>query len=226
MHFTRLLRYLTLAALLAGTVQFGSATAADKKNEGFTELFNGKDLTGWKAFLVNHADPAKTWSVKDGMIVCTGHPNGFLYTDGSYKNYILLYDWRYQRPAGLTNDNQFKGNSGCLVNIHNPEKPVMSGVWPECCEVQGMNLEHGRLLFIPRKIGKGTFDRAAKDKAVRPVGEWNTTEITCKDDGSISAKINGIPVSSGKGQVTEGHIGFQSEGAEISFRHIKLKQIQ
>jgi hypothetical protein len=226
MRLTSLLRYLTLAALLAGTILLGTATAADKKNEGFTDLFNGKDLTGWKAFMAKHADPAKTWSVKDGMIVCTGRPNGFLYTDGSYKNYIIEYDWRYKRPANLADDKKFMGNSGCLVDIQDPEKPAMSGVWPECCEVQGMNRDHGLLLFIPRKIGKGTFDRAAKDKAVKPVGEWNTTEITCKDDGSISAKINGIPVSEGKGKLTEGHIGFQSEGAEIYFRNIKIKQIK
>jgi hypothetical protein len=228
MRLINLLCCLTLAAVLAGTALFDSATAADEKHEGFTDLFNGKDLTGWKIFLdprAKNANPAKTWSVRDGVIVCTGHPNGFLYTDGTYKNYIIVYDWRYKRPANLTDDNKFRGNSGCLVHIQNPEKPVM-GVWPECVEVQGMNLEHGKLLPIPRKIGKGTFDKAARDKAVKPVGEWNTTEIICKDDGSIRAKINGIPVSKGKSKLTEGHIGFQSEGAEIYFRNIRIKQMQ
>ena len=68
---------------------------------GFTPLFNGKDLTGFKTFLdpkAGEADPAKTWTVEEGVIRCSGKPSGYLYTDGSYSNYALRYDWRY--PAG------------------------------------------------------------------------------------------------------------------------------
>ena len=218
MRFTSLLRYLTLVALLAGAALFGSATAAADKEEGFTDLFNGKDFTGWKVKLQKDADPEKTLSVHEGVIVCTGHPNGYFYTDKSYKNYVLRYDWQYKRPANLVEDSKFPGNSGCLVHIQPPHK-----VWPKCVEVQGMNRDHGKLLFLQCK-GKGTFDKEAKDKATKAVGEWNTTEITCKDDGSITAKINGTEVSSGKGELTEGQIGFQSEGAEIHFRNIKIKE--
>jgi hypothetical protein len=221
-----MLRCVALAAALASTVLFGSATAADDKSEGFTDLFNGRDLRGWKTFLspkAKDADPAKTWTVKDGVIICTGHPNGFFYTDKSYKDYVLLYDWLYKRPEGLTNEDKFLGNSGCLVHIHDPEKPVAGGVWPQCVEVQGMNRDHGRLIPLRTK-GEGKFDREAKNKATHPVGEWNTTEIICKGDGSITAKINGTRVSSGRFALTEGRIGFQSEGAEIHFRNIKIKE--
>jgi hypothetical protein len=228
MHVTRLLRFLTLAALLAGAALLGSATAADKE-EGFTDLFNGKDLTGWKTFLdpkAKEADPAKTWTVTDGIIICTGRPNGFFYTDKSYKDYVLLYDWQYKRPEGLTREDDFKGNSGCLVHIHNPEQPAVGGVWPQCVEVQGMNYNHGMLIYLKAKGPKPKFDRAAKNKATHPVGQWNTTEITCKGDGSITAKINGTEVSSGRSDLTEGMIGFQSEGAEIHFRNIKIKEMK
>jgi hypothetical protein len=219
MRFTGLLRYLTLAMLLAGTAMFASATAAEDK-EGFSDLFDGKDLSGWKVILQKDADPAKTLSVHDGVLVCTGQPNGYFYTDKPYKNYVLRYDWQYKRPANLVDDGKFNGNSGCLVHIQPPHK-----VWPKCVEVQGMNKNHGQLIFLQCK-GKGTFDKAAKDKVVKPVGEWNTTEITCKEDGSITAKINGTEVSSGKGDLTEGQIGFQSEGAEIHFRNIKLHALK
>src|SRR5262249_24651816 len=156
-------------------------------------------------------DPAKTWWVRDGIIYCTGHPNGYFYTVKRYKNYILRYDWQFARPADLKDDKDFAGNSGCLVHIHQPHK-----VWPCCIEVQGMNGDDGELLPIPRKLQATVFyDRAARDRAVRPVGEWNTTEIACLADGSITAKINGIEVSHGKSELTDGQIGFQSEGAEI-----------
>jgi hypothetical protein len=221
MRCTSLLRYLTLLAVLAGTVLFGSATAADdKKDEGFTDLFNGKDFTGWKVILQKDADPEKTLSVDKGIIFCTGRPNGYFYTDKNYKNYVLRYDWQYKRPADLVDDGKFLGNSGCLVHIQPPHK-----VWPKSVEVQGMNRDHGKLIFIQSK-GKGTFDKAVKDKAVKPVGEWNTTEIKCMEDGSITAKINGTEVSSGKGELTEGVIGLQSEGAEIHFRNIRIKEMK
>jgi hypothetical protein len=217
----RFLPILALAAAFMGL--FSLAAAGEKKDdEGFRPLFNGKDFTGWKFQLEGNADPAKTWSIKDGVIICTGHPNGFFYTDKSYKNYVLRYDWQYARPKDLKDESEFKGNSGCLVHIRKPEAGIM-GIWPNCVEVQGMNLDHGKLLFLPRDQGKEKYDRAARDKAVKPVGQWNTTEIICQD-GAITAKINGTEVSSGKGELVEGMIGFQSEGAEIHFKNIKIKE--
>jgi hypothetical protein len=90
-----------------------------------------------------------------------------------------------------------------------------------------MNRDHGRLLPVSgARITDNKFDRDAKNKATKTVGEWNTTEILCKADGTIVAKINGTEVSSGKGDLTEGPIGFQSEGAEIHFRNIKIKELK
>jgi hypothetical protein len=65
-------------------------------------------------------------------------------------------------------------------------------VWPKCVDVQGRNRDHGLLLFLQyKKIEKmeAHFDRAAKDKATHRGGEWNTTAITCKDDGTIMATV-------------------------------------
>ena len=54
------------------------------------------------------------------------------------------------------------------------------------------------------------------------VGEWNTTEAICQD-GMITSKVNGTQVATGKGELMEGQIGLQSEGAEIHFKNIKIK---
>ncbi len=221
MRGTILQRWLALAVLSTAAALLGPVTAAEEKAEGgFKPLFNGKDLSGWKFELPAKADPAKTWSVEDKVIICTGRPNGYFYTDKTYGNYVLRYDWRYKRPKNLVDDKKFGGNSGALVHIQPPQK-----VWPKCVEVQGMNRDHGALLFLGVK-GQGKFDREAHDKATKPVGEWNTTEIICGADGTITAKINGTQVSTGKSTLTEGYIGFQSEGAEIHFRNILLKQMK
>ncbi|MCS6850002.1 MAG: DUF1080 domain-containing protein [Gemmataceae bacterium] len=196
----------------------GLAPAAD--DDGFTPLFNGKDLTGFKTILKGDGDPAKTWTVRDGVIICSGSPAGYFYTDKSYKNYVLRFDWRYARPANLADDKAFKGNSGLLVHIQGEHK-----VWPRCVEVQGMNADHGRIFAIGGAKGQYTVNKEAQAKAIKPVGEWNTTEVICKD-GEITSKVNGIEVSTGKGELTEGPIGWQSEGAEIHFRNIRIKELK
>ena len=61
-------------------------TAQDKKDDdkGWVQLFNGKDLTGWKT----HPDDKAKWEVKDGLIHGTGGV-GHLYSErGDYENFI------------------------------------------------------------------------------------------------------------------------------------------
>ncbi len=216
---TMSLRLLPVATLLTGLALLGTARAADEKNDaGFVALFNGKDLSGWKFHLPKGTDPAKTWMVKEGILICSGKPTGYLYTDKSHKNYVLRYDWKYVKPQ---NGEKSTLNSGALIHIQEHK------IWPRSVEAQGANANHGFLYFLGcKKIGEAKYDKAAKDKATKPVGEWNTTEITCKADGSIAVKINGTPVSSGQSDLTEGPIGFQSEGALIEFRNIKIKELK
>jgi hypothetical protein len=227
MHYTRRQTWLPLVALVAGLALLAPAPAADTDDTGFTPLFNGKDFSGWKFLLQGNADPAKTFVIKDGVIICTGKPNGYFYTDKSFKNYVLRYDWRYQRPSGLTDDSAFRGNSGLLVHIQLPHQ-----IWPKSVEVQGQNATHGRTFAIGSKKGDpapstftGKFDPTVQKGAVRPVGEWNTTEVVCQD-GAITCKINGKQVDAGKGNLTEGPIGLQSEGSEIHFRNIRIKELK
>jgi hypothetical protein len=219
---TRLaLRLCPLAVALAlGVAGTRPAAAGDK--EDFTPLFNGKDMSGFKYILGGKKgdDPlkTKTWRVEDGVIICTGSPGGYFYTDKSYKNYIVLYDWKYKRPAGLEDDKKFNGNSGLLVHIQEPHK-----VWPKSLEVQGMNRDHGSFISIGGvKISDYKFNRKNLEKARNKVGEWNTTEVTVRD-GEVTCKVNGVPVASGKVNLTEGPFGLQSEGAEIHFKNIKIK---
>jgi hypothetical protein len=208
---------LTAALIAAPTTADEGAAKADKA--GFHSLFNGKDFTGWKFYLPG-GDVKKTWSIKDGIIICTGHPNGYFYTDKKYSNYVISYDWKYIKAK---EGEKSSYNSGLLIHIHPPEK-----VWPKCVEVQGANANHAFFYFLDRK-DKGTqhYDKDAKEKATHPIGEWNTTEAVCKGDGSITAKINGVLVNTGKSMtLTEGQIGFQSEGAEIHFRNIRIKELK
>jgi len=209
-------------AVLAGlTLLLGSAArAGDEK--GFKTLFNGKDLDGWKINLFGKTeDPQKTFVVKEGIVVVSGQPNGYFYTDKSYKNYTIKYDWKYKRPDNLEDEEKFGGNSGLLVHIQEHGKS-----WPACIEVQGENRTHGNIFAIggiKKAEVKAKFNKDKLKEARKKVGEWNTTEFT-SDQGKMTTKVNGVVVSEGTcNSELSGAIGLQSEGAEIHFKNIKIK---
>jgi len=208
-----------LPARLAAAVLIlvaAAVPAAEKEKDGdWTPLFNGRDLTGWKVQFKDadkDADPAKTFSVKDGALIVSGKPTCYIHTEKSYSDYVITFQWRF--PEGSSPDS----NSGLLVHIQDPPK-----VMPKSVEPQGRYKDHGKLFFIGVK-GEGTFDADAHKKALKPMGEWSTTEVTCAADGTVSVKLNGVAVSRGKTELTKGPIGFQCEGFEVHFRNIKLKE--
>ena len=60
-----------------------------KVPEGFTPIFNGKDLTGWHVSKTNHHGTTPDYHVTHGVIVGTQQPRGkggILLTDKKYKN--------------------------------------------------------------------------------------------------------------------------------------------
>jgi 3-keto-disaccharide hydrolase len=200
----RIVRLLTAASLVAFLALASVTRAGDDK--GFVDLFNGKNMDGFKFNIFGKGSP-NPFSVKEEVIHVTGNPNGYFYTEKSYKNYVLRYDWKYLKD----------GNSGLLVHIQSHGKS-----WPKCIEVQGMQSDHGHIFDIGGLSGgKYKLDKAAQKKAIK-TGEWNTTEVTSKD-GQLTAKINGIEVASGKASITEGPIGWQSEGAPLQFKNLKIK---
>lgn len=217
------MRYLSVfaAALLVAGFLLGSPDIrAGGKSDGFTDLFNGKDLTGWKTTPEKaKSDTGDTFVVKDGELQVSGFPNGYFYTAKSYKNYVLRFDWTYPKNQ----PDKTSMNSGCLLHMQDTKK-----IWPKSVESQGRYQDHGKLFFIG--FGKGDkteqkFDEKALKKTIKPSHEWNTTEVTAKADGTIQVVINGVLVNSGKSELTEGPIGFQSEGARIHFKNIKIKSL-
>ncbi|MFN4261040.1 MAG: DUF1080 domain-containing protein [Gemmataceae bacterium] len=199
----------SLAGLAVAALLFTSAFAAD---DGFKPLFNGKDFTGFDFVMSGSADPAKTWSVKDGVIDCTGKPNGYIVTKDSYSNYVLQVDIRYPEQAG---------NSGFLINCTGDPK-----VWPTCIEVQG----HYNSICAIFPIGgaKGPrppVDEAARKKAIKPHNEWNTVEIRVQN-GAITSMLNGVKICESEPyELKKGPIGFQSEGVPVQFRNMRIKEL-
>ena len=66
-----------VSIFLAAAVQQGASTV----EPGFTRVFNGKDLTGWKV-----SGAQESFTVRDGAIVASG-PASHLYYDGPFRNH-------------------------------------------------------------------------------------------------------------------------------------------
>ena len=200
---------------------FSQAESAE--GDSAVSLFNGKDLEGWTTEPSSDKGTAKTWSVKDGCLLCTGKPAGYLKTvRDDFENYLLTLEWRW--PSG-------GGNNGVLVHASTPNA---LGVWPKSIEVQLGAGDAGDFWIIGTDLdvpdeAKRKHDRQhvnLTDGSEKPLGEWNQMEITCTG-AEVIVKVNGETVNHATAcSVTRGAICLQSEGTPIVFRNIQLKPLK
>ena len=192
----------------------------------FRDLFNGKDLTGW----VLPAGAEKTWSVRDGLLVCSGRPNGVMRTDTQFENFVLQVDWMHIEPGG---------NSGLYVWSSAQIRPgieiqILDLDWvklqtkegsppPPIAYVHGEFIPVGGLKFVPdnpRGARSMSIENRAKGRR-----EWNTYTVVAID-GTIKLAVNGKFVNGISGATQKkGYLGLQSEGAEIHFRNVKIMEL-
>ena len=209
--------------LLTALVLAGLAAAAQDAKPARIDLFNGKDFDGWKLFLPDAgADPAKTWSVRDGVIHCTGNPAGYMRTTTPYENYRLRLQWRFPEGAG---------NNGVLLHIQDKDE-----VWPKSLESQLHSGDAGDFWVIggvetrehaaggARVNGRRTIKLAPSSE--KPLGEWNQYEIVCKGD-TVKSYVNGVLQNEANDcTVSKGYIGLQSEGTPVEFREIFIEPLE
>jgi hypothetical protein len=223
-------RVMPAVVLLVGLMVVLSARGEDKDTKSLN-LFNGKDLTGWK-FIVNtkrdsKGDAKETWTVKEKVLICKGEPWGYLITDKEYGDYKLELEWRW---ADTDKTSKIRRNSGVLLHAKGETEP-----WPNSFEAQLLSGGAGDIYLMGSKVegerkdskNANRFPRAKTDKPIeKELGEWNKYEITCKGD-TVELVVNGQKVNTGKNaERSKGRIALQSEGAEIHFRNIKLTPLK
>jgi Domain of Unknown Function (DUF1080) len=219
---TRILTLVLTAAL--------SSHAADAPV--FRDLFNGRDLAGW----VNVNTGPDTWTVRDGLLICSGKPTGVMRSEKQYENFILHIEWIHLEAGG---------NSGVFVwseGTGAPGKPLPKGMEVQMLELQWPSLHpdkdgkpnhsgyvSGELFGAnglecvpdnPRGRRSMSWEMRCKGK-----GEWNTYDVVCVD-GTIKLAINGKFVNGVReSSVRKGYLCLESEGAEIRFRNIRLMEL-
>jgi len=218
--------YLGLA-LLCGI----SASRASEPLQ-WRDLFNGKDLTGW----VDVNTSPETWSVKDGMLVCTGKPIGVMRSDKQYENFILHIEWRHMEAGG--NSGVFAWSEGSVPAGRNLPKgmeiqmleldwvnqhKLKDGSLPPIAYVHGELFGANGLKTMPDNP-RGERSKSIENRC-KGKGEWNEYEVVCVD-GTVKLSVNGKFVNGvSKASVKKGYLCLESEGAEIHFRNIRIMEL-
>lgn len=219
---TRLLRLMAWCLLTTCCLSPLGASAAD--DEGFVPLFNGRDLTGWT--LVN--TPPQTWSVQDGMLICTGKPIGEIRTDKMYQNFILEVEWRHMKP---------RGNAGIFVwadDITARGVPFHRSIEVQVLENAYGNTRgyttHGDIFPIhgakmTPENGRGGSRAFPTENRSHPSPQWNHYRIECRS-GKIALAVNGKVVTRGhSASPSKGYICLESEGGVVHYRNLRIKEL-
>jgi hypothetical protein len=218
-----------LGLILAGCL---STSAADSNNEKeWTQLFNGKDLSGWHSFKKT-VPPAKGWVVEEGALKHAKKAGGGdLVSEGEYDNFDLRWEWKVASGA----------NSGLKYFVLETRRSAIGHEYQLIDDDK-----HPDALRGPKWQTASFYDvLPPANKHVKPVGEWNESRVLVQGN-HVEHWLNGQKVLSyelgsaevkaavaqskfksveGFGERVKGHILLQDHGDEIAFRAIRIKEI-
>jgi len=230
--------------LLVAPLILASALAQADASEEWTELFNGKDLSGW----VQRGGKA-SYSTEGNSIVGTSTlntPNSFLCTDREYSNFILEYEFKID-PL-LNSGVQIRSNSyptetefvweGNPIKIpaelfHGYQVEIDPEVKKDRWWSAGIYDESRRGWLYPGSLGGIAKEFTDQGRAIFKQGDWNKVRIEAIDD-SIKTYLNGVPRAAIKDAVTaSGFIGLQvhainekaTEGTQVRWRNLRILEV-
>jgi hypothetical protein len=241
----------TLGLFLFSTTLF----AQDKtffESEGYTRLFNGENLDGWKIPVGDNGH----WSVIDGVIdydalsEASGDKN--LWTEKEYKDFVLHVEWRFKGygdhlfplPTILPNGEYLRDENGDIIEPLGPNSDsgiLLKGVGQT--NLWCWSVGSGELWSVRNDRSLPAEVRAAavpSENADKPVGQWNAFDITVKGN-RITVVNNGIVVIDNAlypGLDVTGPLGLQHHGginpetgklrgasSLVQFRNIWIKEL-
>lgn len=232
------------AALITGAGVVTAQGQAPAPPAGFTALFNGKDLTGWRGrpggggvfspyteatFTPEEREAkAKEWNADRDLHWSVDTAKGEIVSDGKgvhlatekpYGEFELFVDWKLTQPGG---------DSGIYLRSY-PQVQLWDPATPRD-QKNGADKGSGAL-WNNNKENPGKWPLV---KADNPIGEWNTLRI--KMAGTrVWVWLNGQPTV--EGQVLDnffdrtqpvlphGSIELQTHGSEVRFRNIYVRAL-
>ena len=226
-----------VAPLAAQTRKDPTASTATAAKGGWIQLFDGKDLKGWRGYKKPDASETR-WKAEDGMLTIgsngAGDTHGMrdLITEATYEQFDLRWEWKIA----------LGGNSGVKYFVLEDQESAIGH------EYQLIDDErHPDAKIGPHRQTAALYDVfPAHDRPLKPAGEWNSSEVIVTgthvthilngktvleyDLGSPAltaaiekSKFKGI-ARFGKPQ--NGHILVQDHGDQVWYRKIEIQRIK
>jgi len=198
---------------------------------GFENIFNGKDLSGWKGLVANPIARSKMtaqqlqdagakadasiksdWVVKDGLLVFTGHGDN-LCTQKQYGDFELFVDWKITE----------KGDAGIYLR-GTPQVQI----WDTSRREVGAQVGSGGLYNNQKN------QRNPLAVADNKIGSWNTFHIIMRG-AVVTVYLNGVLVTDKV--VLENYwdrtlpifvkeqIELQAHGTYVAYRNIYIREL-
>lgn len=166
-----------LLAIALAVAPFIAHAAGD-----WVSLFDGKTLAGWTR--TDGKPPGAGWAVeKDGVLHLAGKGAGYLVAEKEYGNFELEWEWKLAEG----------GNNGLKYWVTKVGGKEWLGIEYQMID----DLKHADGLKGGSRNTGSIYDivESAKDKVLKPIGEWNSSRVVAKD-GKIEHWLNGKLASS------------------------------
>jgi len=203
---------------------------------GWTPLFDGKTLKGWRGY--KKADASDTrWKVENGVLTIPEadgkdtRGNRDIITDATYDQFDLTWEWKVA-PGG---------NSGLKYFVLEDEASAIGH------EYQMIDDErHPDAKIGPHRQTAAFYDvLPAADRPLKPAGEWNSSQVIVKGK-HVEHWLNGkrvlqyeldspelkAAVAKSKfkdiarfGKPQKGHILIQDHGNAVWYRNVRIKPL-
>lgn len=202
---------------------------AEEQREGFTPLFNGVTLAGWRGYKQEH--PPAGWMAEGGEIVRTTG-GGDLITEQQFTDFELRLEWKISTG----------GNSGIFYR-GSEEYDAIYWSAPEMQVLDDAVHADGQNRLTSAGSDYGLYPAPAG--VVKPAGEWNAVRLIVRGN-HVEHWLNGqkvveyelgspdwtAKVAASKfkewpdyGKMTRGHIGLQDHGDRVWYRNIRIKML-
>jgi hypothetical protein len=218
-------------------------------------LFDGKDLNQFDIFLRSaglNSDPNHVFVVENGAVHVSGTEFGYFMTKQEYKDYYLRAEFKWgvgtfaprqgqARDSGILYNIQgpnkvwprsveFQINEGCTGDFWMTDGAALTGIGPDGKAGVRVTGPEGKASKIDRfnkgEVKNVTGFRDPTNELEKPHGKWNVVELVNRD-GKVWQYVNGKLANEGTDAFpASGKILFQSEGAEVFFRNIKIYPLE
>lgn len=194
--------------------------------EGFEPLFNGKDLTGWKA-----TGKADVWGAENGVLYVAGGGGGWLLTEREYKDFELRL--QYKMPK--------MGNSGVGLRTPLPgQQPKGKGWDPAYIGMEIQLLDDANWKGLKEWQHTGSIYNVVPARKInsKPFGEWNDMRIVARGKQILIEHNGEVLVDANLADYEKehsdrhpgilresGHLGLQSYNYRVEFKNLYVKPL-